>query len=205
MTTIDFVFGPSSRYSYLAASQLPRLAADFGVTFRWRPVTTIALVRQARGGGSTPFDGAPPAKQYDFHWRRQDAEAWAALYGIPFNEPHGRLKYDAAELTLGCVAADLMGGVEAYARRLARRIFVDDNDAPVGRSDLLAAATETGLDPARFTALLDAPETRTAIAAIQDEAVAKGAFGVPSFLIDDRVIWGNDRIPLLRHYLATRP
>jgi len=28
---------------------------------------------------------------------------------------------------------------------------------------------------------------------------------VPSFLIDDRVIWGNDRIPLLRHYLATRP
>ncbi|TDP44451.1 2-hydroxychromene-2-carboxylate isomerase [Zavarzinia compransoris] len=204
MTTIDFVFGVSSRYSYLAASQLPALAAEFGVTFRWRPVTTIALVRQARGGGSTPFDGAPPAMQYDFKWRRQDAEAWASLYGIPFNEPHGRLKYDAVELNLGCVAAGLLGAVEPYARRLARRIFADDNDSPVGRADLIAAAAAAGLDGERFETQLAAPETQAAVAAIQDEAAARGAFGVPSFLVDGKVIWGNDRIPLLRHHLATR-
>lgn len=205
MTTIDFVFGVSSRYSYLALSQLPRLAAEFGVRFRWRPVTTIALVRQARGGGSTPFDGAPPAKQYDFAWRRLDAEAWATLYGIPFREPHGRVKYDAAELNLGCVAAELMGAVEAFVPVLQREIFVTDRAGEIGREDIVAAAGSAGLDIGRFAALLDAAETRAEAQAIQDEAVARGAFGVPTFLVDGKVIWGNDRIPLLRHHLATRP
>ncbi len=202
MTTIDFVFGVSSRYSYLAASQLPKLASDYGVTFRWRPVTTIALIRQARGGTS-PFDGAPPAMQYDFKWRRQDAEIWADLYGIPFNEPHGRLKYDAAELNLGCVAADLMGATESFARALATEVFVTDRKT-LGRADLPGIAAGIGLDAARFTALLDAPETKAAAQAIQDEAVSKGVFGVPSFVVGKRVIWGNDRIPLLRHLLEGR-
>ena len=202
MTTIDFVFGLSSRYSYLAASQLPALAAEFGVSFRWRPVATIPLIRQARG--ATPFDGAPPAMQYDFKWRRQDAEAWADLYGIPFVEPHGRLKYDAVELNLGCVAADLMGACEAYARALAERVFASTEAGVLNRATLVAVADACHLDLVRFTTLLDDGEAKAAAAAIQDEAVAKGVFGVPTFLIDDRVIWGNDRIPLLRHHLANR-
>ncbi|MFZ2870642.1 2-hydroxychromene-2-carboxylate isomerase [Zavarzinia sp.] len=204
MTTIDFVFGASSRYSYLAVSQLPKLAAEFGVRFRWRPVTTIALVRQARGGGSTPFDGAPPAKQYDFAWRRLDAEAWAALYGIPFREPHGRVKYDAAQLNLGCVAADVMGRIEAFVPALQHEIFVTDRAGEIGRADIVNVARGIGLDPAAFETLLDDAGTKAAAQAIQDEAVAKGAFGVPTFLVDGKVIWGNDRIPLLKHHLATR-
>lgn len=204
MSTIDFVFGASSRYSYLAVSQLPKLEADFGVTFRWRPVTTIALVRQARGGGSTPFDGAPPAKQYDFAWRRQDAEAWAALYGIPFREPHGRLKYDAALLNLGCVAADLMGELKPFTHALQHEIFVTERAGELTRDDVVAAAATAGLDTGRFAALFADPQTKLAAQQIQDEAVEMGAFGVPTFIVDGRVIWGNDRIPLLKHHLATR-
>ncbi|MCF4166889.1 DsbA family protein [Zavarzinia compransoris] len=202
MTTIDFVFGVGSRYCYLAASQLPALAAEFGIGFRWRPVTTVALIRQARG--SSPFDGAPPAMQYDFAWRRQDAEAWADLYGIPFVEPHGRLKYDAADLNLGCVAADLMGACETFARALFARIFTSTEAGILNRAGMLAVADQCGLDVMRFAELLENGEAKAAAAAIQDEAVAKGVFGVPSFLVDGRVIWGNDRIPLLRHHLATR-
>lgn len=204
MTTIDFVFGVSSRYSYLAISQLPKLTAEFGVRFRWRPVTTIALVRQARGGGSTPFDGAPPAMQYDFKWRRQDAEAWAALYGIPFREPHGRLKYDAALLNLGCVAAEVLGAIETFVPALQREIFVTDRAGEITQADIVAVARGAGLDPLAFATLIDDAGTKTAAQAIQDEAVAKGAFGVPTFLVDGKVIWGNDRIPLLKHHLATR-
>jgi 2-hydroxychromene-2-carboxylate isomerase len=200
MTQIDFIFAIGSRYAYLAHTQLAGIAQEFGVTFRWRPVASIALMRQARGGPS-PFDGPPPAKQYDFAWRKQDAEAWAALYGIPFNDPHHRLKYDSAEAALACVAADRLGAGEAYARALFQEIFAADN-AALGRDDYIALGLRLGLTD--FAATLDAPATAAAAQAIQDEAVAKGAFGVPTFLIDDRIFWGNDRLVLLRHYLAGR-
>ncbi|HEY2871122.1 MAG TPA: DsbA family protein [Reyranella sp.] len=30
-----------------------------------------------------------------------------------------------------------------------------------------------------------------------DEAHRRGAFGVPTFFLDGRLFWGNDRLPLL--------
>lgn len=200
MTQIDFIFAIGSRYSYLAHTQLDGIARDHGVSFRWRPVTSIALMRQARGGTS-PFDGPPPAMQYDFTWRKQDAEAWADLYGIPFNDPHHRLKYDSAEANRACVAADRLGMGEAYARALFPEIFAADH-ASLGRADYIALAEKLGIDG--FAVTLDDPQTAVAAQAIQDDAVARGAFGVPTFLIDDRIFWGNDRLVLLRHYLSRR-
>ena len=35
-----------------------------------------------------------------------------------------------------------------------------------------------------------------------DEAVAKGVFGVPTFVLGDRLFWGNDRLILLEHALT---
>ena len=29
-------------------------------------------------------------------------------------------------------------------------------------------------------------------------------FGVPTFLVDDELFWGNDRLPLLNHYLLNQ-
>ncbi|WP_158595807.1 2-hydroxychromene-2-carboxylate isomerase [Oleomonas cavernae] len=200
MTQIDFIFAIGSRYSYLAHRQLDGIARDHGVSFRWRPVTSIALMRQARGGTS-PFDGPPPAKQYDFTWRKQDAEAWAELYGIPFRDPHHRLKYDSAKANHACVAADRLGRGEAYARALFPEIFVADNPS-LDRDDYIALGEKLGIDG--FAAALDDPQTAATAQAIQDEAVARGSFGVPTFLIDDRIFWGNDRLVLLRHYLAGR-
>jgi 2-hydroxychromene-2-carboxylate isomerase len=33
------------------------------------------------------------------------------------------------------------------------------------------------------------------------EAIAAGVFGVPSFVVDGKVFWGQDALPMLRAYL----
>jgi 2-hydroxychromene-2-carboxylate isomerase len=43
------------------------------------------------------------------------------------------------------------------------------------------------------------PERRLAETAA--EAHSAGAFGVPTFVVDDRMFWGNDRLVLVRHFL----
>jgi 2-hydroxychromene-2-carboxylate isomerase len=45
---VEFYFGAGSRYSYLAATQLPAVAAEIGARFDWLPVDSARLIR-ARG------------------------------------------------------------------------------------------------------------------------------------------------------------
>lgn len=36
-----------------------------------------------------------------------------------------------------------------------------------------------------------------------DDAIARGVFGAPSFVADDRLFWGNDRLEMLDNFLGS--
>ncbi|MGH8857113.1 MAG: 2-hydroxychromene-2-carboxylate isomerase [Polaromonas sp.] len=38
-----------------------------------------------------------------------------------------------------------------------------------------------------------------------EEAIAQGVFGVPAFVVDDKLFWGLDSLPMLREYLLGGP
>ncbi len=198
---VDFFYGIGSRYSYLASTRLAGLQAETGARFAWHPLSSTDLMARR---GQNPFVGAPPSGQYDWAYRRRDAEAWAAYYGVPFRDPHGRLALDSRLLALACVAARRLGGVERYGHALFRAVFVDDL-ARVDRATCIERAVEVGLGAADFERALDAPETLADSTAIVDDAMAKGVFGVPTFVLEDRLFWGNDRLVLLRHALEQYP
>ena len=193
--TVDFYYGLGSRYSYLASTQLDRIAAETGCRFDWHPVASGALMR-LRGG--RPFRGEPISGQYEWPYRRQDAEAWAAYYGVPYREPVDFL-VDPDYLALAATAAKQLGAVETYSRRLFQAIFIEGR--AVAEAGLAEFATEAGLDAAAFRAQLDDPATA---ADYQDElrqSRERGAFGVPTFFLGEHMFWGNDRLVLLEHAL----
>ena len=38
-----------------------------------------------------------------------------------------------------------------------------------------------------------------------EEAIAQGVFGVPAFVVDYKLFWGLDALPMLRDYLLDDP
>ena len=193
--TVDFYYGLGIRYSYLASTQLERIAAETGCRFDWHPLKSGALM-ELRGGH--PFHGAPASGQYEWPYRRLDAEAWAEYYGVPYREPVDFL-VDPAYLAVAATAAKRLGAVEAYSRRLFQAIFVEGR--AVAEDDLTALATEAGLDAAAFRAQLDDPATAEMHEATLQEAHRRGAFGVPTFFVGERLFWGNDRLVLLEYFI----
>jgi 2-hydroxychromene-2-carboxylate isomerase len=193
---VDFFYGIGSRYSYLASTQLDRLAAETGCRMRWRPLYSGDLFA-ARG--RDPFADRPVSGQYEWAYRRRDAERWAAYYGVPYREPHD-VRFDPRRLALACTAAAALGAVEAFSRRLFRALFVDGT-SPLDAAACTALAREVGLDERGFHTALNDPETAARLAGTVADAIAAGAFGVPSFVVGDEVYFGNDRLPLLRHAL----
>ena len=200
---VDFFLGIASRYSYLASTQITRLEADTGCQVLWRPLFTGDLMRLR---GTSPFRGEAPSGQYNWSYRQYDAECWAEYYGVPYSEPPGHLihDYDAlGRLALAATAAERLDAAAAYCRRIYTAVFT----APPDRVDdrlLLSFAGDCGCDQDEFKAMLADPATAEQLRAKTREAHDRGVFGVPAFLVDDRMYWGNDRLELLRHYLANR-
>src|SRR3546814_4047540 len=73
--------------------------------------------------GRGPFHDHPVSGQYEWPYRRRDAEAWAAYYGVPYREPE-RLRVAPGQLAEACIAAGRLGCLVPYSPRLFAAIFV---------------------------------------------------------------------------------
>jgi len=194
---VDFFFSPGSRYSYLAASQVPKLEREFGCGFSWRPVLGPDI-RALRG--RDPFVGPPLSGQYEWPYREADAKAWAELYGIPFHEPRSR-DFDARLLVRAAVVSRMLDRVAEYSWALTSAVW-GRQAWPIDEALCLSVARSLDLDAQRFAELLHSPAVDDALASAVREAFERGAFGLPTFFFAGRMFWGNDRIPLLRHALG---
>jgi len=194
---VEFFFSPGSRYCYLAATQLARIADATSCRFDWRPVrgNDIRLLR-----GRDPFQGDPVSGQYDWAYRRRDAEMWAECYGVPFHEPPSH-EFDFDLLSRAAAAASLLDAAEPYGAALCRAVY-GSGSWPLDRELCLELADRLGLSRAQFDRLLDDPATRELLAENARDAHARGAFGVPTFFVGETMYWGNDRLGLLEHALT---
>jgi 2-hydroxychromene-2-carboxylate isomerase len=197
--TIEFFYGIGSRYSYLASSQMERLERDTGATVRWRPLYSSLLMKRR---GMDPFKGPPASGQYEPAYRTRDVTRWAHYYGIPFHDPD----WDALDwqrLALAAVAADRLGGVVPFTQNLYAAVF-GTGAAPTTDDDLAHIADKSGLNGPSFVRLIDDAQTERRHDQNIADALASGVFGVPSFVIDGELFWGNDRLALLRHHLGAQ-
>ncbi len=197
MPTMEFWYDFASPYSWMAAERIGDLAAAAGVDVRWRPFL-IGPILRLRPDNPSPVQNAPPAQRT---YRRRDAERLCTKYGLPLRWPtsYPRNGLLGARL-VRAVSADLR---PALSRAIYRANFVDDreiSDATVIQ-EIVAAQ---GHDAEALLAAALADDNKRGLIADVDEAMARGIFGAPSFLIGQELFWGNDRLELAIEW-AQRP
>jgi 2-hydroxychromene-2-carboxylate isomerase len=201
-----FLFDYASPYAYLASTQAARLAREAGVALVYHPFLLGALFREI-GTPMVPMHAFGEAKQ---RHHALDLMRWADHWGVALNWPSRfpLRTVDALRLTLlaGGVAADAAPGIPATGAvtRLVdgihRACWVEDRD-PADRAVLGDVLEEAGLDRALLDAL-DAPETKASLKAHTDAAVEMGVCGAPTFSVDGRLFWGQDRLHFVAAALA---
>ena len=87
-------------------------------------------------------------------------------------------------------------GVPAAALHLFDAYWAHDRD-PIADETIGEAARAAGLDPAAVIAGIDEQATKDLLRTTTEEAIAKGAFGAPTFIVGDALFWGHDRLHLL--------
>jgi 2-hydroxychromene-2-carboxylate isomerase len=193
--TLDFYYDVACPYAYLASVRVEALARRCGATLRWRPILLGGLLRTV---------GAPddPNQQMSAAKRRLyvvDRQRTAALHGVPLHEPpqHPRRTVDA--MRLASAAPDGPARV-ALAHALFAAYWVRGDDV-ADRRVLARIAADHGLAADAF----ETPQVRDELRASTAAAAAAGAFGVPTFVVDGRSWWGQDRMGLVERALGGEP
>ena len=193
--TLEFYFDFGSPTSYLAHTQLPRIAAETGASLIYRPLL-LGGVFKATGNASpvtVPAKGA---------WMGQDLARWAQRYGVPFTfNPH----FPINTLTLMRGAVGLQRTDPAlfarYVDAVFRALWVEPRD--LGQpAELAAVLAPLGITPEAFLALVGDPGVKAALIAATDEAVARGVFGAPTCFVRGQMHFGQDRLDFVREALA---
>jgi 2-hydroxychromene-2-carboxylate isomerase len=194
--TIEFFFDFGSPTTYLAHTQLPRIAAEAGAVLVYRPMLLGGVFKAT--GNSSPV--TVPAKG---RWMTGDIAQWARRWGVPFSfNPH----FPINTLTLMRIAAGLrLRGDDALFARYVDAVFhaMWVAPRPLGDADVLAAVlAEAGLDAAALLALAGEPDVKAALVAGTEEAVARGVFGAPTCFVGEAMFFGQDRLDFVRDAAA---
>lgn len=195
MAQIDYYVFVLSPFAYAAGDRLEAIAARHGATIDYKPVQLLRIF--AETGTPQLKDRHPSRRAY----RLRDIARVAKAAGLPINpEPrHFPTNPVPASAAIISAKAAVGGDLAGLVRGFLRAVWAEERDIAdeeVVRDVLVAA----GFDPALSSkGMLSAVET---LERHTDEAIRRGVFGAPSYLVGDEIFWGQDRLPLLDAHLA---
>jgi len=189
--TIEFFFDFGSPTTYLAHTQLPRIAREAGAALQYRPMLLGGVFKAT--GNVSPV--TVPAKG---RWMGQDIARWARHWGVPFTfNPH--FPINTLTLMRGAVGLQMRQPRDftRYVDAVFHAMWV--NPRNLGDAAVLAAAlAEAGFDADALMALVGDAEVKAKLVANTEEAVARGVFGAPTCFVGEQMFFGQDRLDFVR-------
>ncbi|MEQ1504628.1 MAG: 2-hydroxychromene-2-carboxylate isomerase [Myxococcota bacterium] len=180
--TIEWFHDVASPFSYLASTRVAKLAADTGATLIRRPILLGALFRDV-GTPEVPLFTFSTAKQAYVH---ADLRRWAAWWDVPIRWPS---TFPIRSLIAQRVAVAEPAATDA----LYRAAWVDDRD--VSTADGVRAVLDgAGFDGAALVARTSDPAIKDRLRADTERGRDLGVVGVPTFVVDGALFWGQDRL-----------
>lgn len=190
---IEFFWDAASPYTYMASTQIEGIAERSGATVAWKPFLIGAAFKAT---GNAPPAIAVPAKG---KYMMTDLKLSAAYLGIPVTMPKSFPINSLLPMRTALAAMDTDKGPE-FARAVMRAHWGEGKD--VSQPEVLTeVAAGLGLDGEALLAATQEQGLKDQLKANCEDAIARGAFGAPTFFVGETMFWGHDRLPVLEAFL----
>jgi 2-hydroxychromene-2-carboxylate isomerase len=187
MKPIVFWFDPISPYAYLAFERLPQALEGCSYLVEYRPVLLAGLLKH--WGQLGPAEIGPKR-----NWTYRQVGWLARRQGTTLELPRPHPFNPLALLRLALASAPAGRMPNRYVvERLFAHVWQHAGQDPNDPARL--AALQAAIAPARDP---QSDELKQELRALTQQAIEAGVFGVPSFVLDDRLFWGADALPMLR-------
>jgi 2-hydroxychromene-2-carboxylate isomerase len=186
--TAIWYFDVVSPFSYLALGEIEEMAKTMAIVYR--PILFAGLLQHWKQLGPAEIG---PKRIHTYRFCVWEAERRSIPFRFPPAHPFNPLK------PLRLITA--LRAEPRAVRTVMDGIWRDGLDLSV-ETNWATTCRAVGLDPLAANALVDAPDTKAALRANTEEAIAAKLFGVPTLRIGEESFWGLDALPMARAYLA---
>ena len=187
---VDFLFDFGSPNAYFAHKVIPEIEKRTGVAFNYVPVLLVGIFKLT--------NNQPPAIAFG---NIKNKMPYEMLESQRFVKKHKLDKYkfnpnfpvNTLTLMRMAVAAENMGFLPRYADAVFHHMWEEPKkmDDP---SVIRAALVESGLDADALIAAAQTPEVKQGLMNNTEKAVARGAFGSPTFFVGDEIYFGKNTL-----------
>mgnify|MGYP001271986786 CR=1 FL=1 len=181
---IDFYFDFISPYSFLAYKKLLSLNKDNNFNINYKPILLGGLHKL---GGIT----APAFNERKMKNMKNDCELVAQKNNINFKW-NDKFPINSLYLMRGYlfIHNDLKKKYLDFCFNAYWRENMDILDEKIINKIL----TEVGIDKEKFSDGINSPEIKDRLKKFTNEAFDKDIFGAPTFVVNKKIFWGQDRL-----------
>ena len=185
---VDFI----SPYAYLAFHALPKALEGLSYQVRYQPILFGAVLQHHGQLGPAEI----PAKRL---WTYRQVLWLAQQQGCSLRMPASH-PYKPLGLLRLATACDAQGHPNRHVcEQLFEHVWGEGLEAADPQRQ---AVLQERLAPPRDP---NSEEVKAQLREATQAAIDAGVFGVPSILVDDKLFWGQDALPMLRDYLTAGP
>ena len=196
--TVDYYMTPVSPFTYMGHERFRQICRQHGAQVNLR-VMDLGKVFPASGG--LALKDRPPQRRA---YRMMELKRWRDYLGVALNLEPKFFPVPAEAAATLILAVLARHGVEPaldVAGDCLRAIWAEDRDisAPTTLQEIVAAR---GLDAEALLAHATSAEVAARYVMHSQEAIARGVFGSPTYVLRDELFWGQDRLDFLDRALA---
>ena len=190
MTSVEFLFDFGSPNAYLAHRVIPAIEARTGARFRYVPILLGGIFKATHNRSPMEAFGDIPAK---IAFMEVETGRFLARHAITDFKMNPHFPVNTLGLMRGAIAAEREGCFSHYVDVIFHNMWSEPrklDDPAVVR----AVLEGNDFDAQRLLAGAQAPEIKAALIANTDAAVARGAFGSPTFFVGAEMFFGKDQL-----------
>jgi len=195
---VEFLFDFGSPNAYLAAKALTEIEKRTGAAFTYVPVL-LGGIFKATGNVSPAISEAGIKNKPEYG--RLEIDRFIRKHGLTKFKFNSHFPVNTLQIMRGAIAAEMDGILPAYFDVVASAMW--EQSLKMDEPEIIKAALDAGgIDGARLLARIQEPDVKAKLIANTEDAVARGAFGIPTFFVDGDIYFGKDRLREVEEAIA---
>jgi 2-hydroxychromene-2-carboxylate isomerase len=186
---VDFYFDYGSPATYLAWTQIDNIINEANAKLNMIPMLLGGVFKET--GNASPASVPTKSK-----WMNGDLRKHAEIYGVEYNS-NSFFPINTLNLMRGAIAAKKMNIFEKYSEAIFTGIWIKDinlGDIPILQDYL----NNNDIDTRELFSLVQSDGIKSSLIENTKKAVERGVFGAPTFIVDNELIFGQDRLNFLK-------
>lgn len=187
---VEFLFDFGSPNAYLSWKVVPEIEKRTGTTFQYVPVLLGGIFKATNNVSPVIANqGIRNKNEYQF----LEIERFVKKHGLTKFKFNPHFPVNTLQIMRGAIAAEMENILPKYMDAVMAAMWEDGKkmDDPDVIKAVLDAA---GIDGAHILARTGEADVKAKLVANTEDAVNRGAFGIPTFYVDGDIYFGKDRL-----------